>query len=216
MENTDSVKKETSNNKTSSRVDRTKKDLRRGLHELLKTENFDKISVKEICEHTSVNKMTFYHHYQDKYDLLDDCVREIGEEIYAKCQKNLPIEKREKAIVPLAAEVSTEVVEQCFNYQEEINNIVASSTSLGPFILQTSVEHLVELLMQEVEKLVTFKYPTEDIAAFLVGGYSYLIPKLMKRGREPREKTKDTFTHIYSDIINAMVIRKNAGEKVKA
>jgi hypothetical protein len=61
--------------------------------------------------------------------------------------------------------------------------------------------------MKEMEKLVEFKYPPEDIAAFLVGGYSFLISRLMDKERESREKIKDTFMHIYSDILNAMVIK---------
>ena len=193
--------------KKDPRIERTKRDLRRGLHELLQKENFDRVSVKGICDHTGVNKMTFYHHYQDKYDLLDDCVKEIGEEIYFKCEQKYSHLDWQNALAPMAAELSTEVVEQCFNYKDEINNIVKNTTSLGPVVLQTSVEKMVEVLMKEMEKLVEFKYPPEDIAAFLVGGYSFLISRLMDKERESREKIKDTFMHIYSDIVNAMVIK---------
>ncbi|MDD6240313.1 MAG: TetR/AcrR family transcriptional regulator [Eubacteriales bacterium] len=208
------MKNETDNpEKSDPRVERTKRDLRRGLNELLQTTDFDKITVKQICEQTSINKMTFYHHYQDKYDLLADIVQEIGKEIYNKCLQVVSPQTYEADLVTMAAELSTEVVEQCFAYKNEINNIVNSSTSLGPVVLQTTIEQLVELLMENMEKLVVFKYPREDLAAFLVGGYSYLIPRWMNKERESREKIKDTFTHIYSDIVNALIIRKEDSKK---
>jgi|GEM_PF-588020 AcrR family transcriptional regulator len=205
----------TKSGRADPRVERTKRDLRRGLEELLGNKSFDKISVAEICEKSSINKMTFYHHYQDKYDLLADCVREIGKEVYDRCIANVDVRlsNLDQDLVSVAAELSTEVVEQCFVYKDKINNIVGTGTSLGPVVLQTTVEKLVELLMKQMERLVTFKYPTEDMAAFLVGGYMNLIPKLMNKGRESREKIKDTFTHIYSDIVNALVVKKDLQAK---
>lgn len=199
--------------KADPRVERTKRDLRKGLEELLDEKSFDKITVGEICARSSINKMTFYHHYQDKYDLLADCVRELGKEIYERCTTNIRPSTFDEGLVSVAADLSTEVVEQCFVYKDKINNIVGGSTSLGPVVLQTSVENLVEVLMKQMEKLVTFKYPTEDLAAFLVGGYTNLIPKLMNKGRESREKIHDTFTHIYSDIVNALVVKKELQAK---
>lgn len=205
----------TKSGRADPRVERTKRDLRRGLEELLGNKSFDKISVAEICEKSSINKMTFYHHYQDKYDLLADCVREIGKEVYDRCIANVDVRlsNLDQDLVSVAAELSTEVVEQCFVYKDKINNIVGTGTSLGPVVLQTTVEKLVELLMKQMERLVTFKYPTEDMAAFLVGGYMNLIPKLMNKGRESREKIKDTFTYIYSDIVNALVVKKDLQAK---
>lgn len=39
--------------------------------ELLQTKDISKITVRELCEKTSLNRTTFYNHYLDIYDLLD-------------------------------------------------------------------------------------------------------------------------------------------------
>jgi AcrR family transcriptional regulator len=55
------------------RVRRTHTLLRQSLEKLLKTNDFDKISVQDIAEAATLNRATFYDHYPDKFALLE-CV----------------------------------------------------------------------------------------------------------------------------------------------
>ena len=43
--------------------------------QLLESESLDKITVRDIVEECEINRNTFYYHYSDIYDLLDDVVR---------------------------------------------------------------------------------------------------------------------------------------------
>ncbi len=52
------------------RVRRTRKLLWDALMALLVERDFEKISVKDICEQAMVHRTTFYKHYEDKHDLL--------------------------------------------------------------------------------------------------------------------------------------------------
>ncbi|ANZ64916.1 hypothetical protein AYR62_13095 [Secundilactobacillus paracollinoides] len=54
------------------RVRKTKQQLQRVLIQLLQTTTFSKITVKQICDTTLINRTTFYQHYHDKSDLLYD------------------------------------------------------------------------------------------------------------------------------------------------
>lgn len=56
------------------RVRRTHKLLQSSLIELVKEKPFDKITVTDICERAMVHRATFYTHFEDKYQLLDDCI----------------------------------------------------------------------------------------------------------------------------------------------
>lgn len=49
----------------------TKQALSQALKELLLTQNFDKISVGNICEKCGMNRKSFYYHFRDKYDLVN-------------------------------------------------------------------------------------------------------------------------------------------------
>ena len=62
------------------RVRRTKAMLRAALTELLKTKPVNEISVTELTRKADVNRGTFYAHYTDLYDMLEQMENEaIGE-----------------------------------------------------------------------------------------------------------------------------------------
>jgi AcrR family transcriptional regulator len=52
------------------RIRRTHKLLWEALLTLMTEQEFETISVKEICDRAMVHRTTFYKHYEDKYDLL--------------------------------------------------------------------------------------------------------------------------------------------------
>ena len=59
------------------RVRRTYKLLSQALMSLLLEKSFEEIFVTDICERAMVHRTTFYKHFEDKYHLLDFCVKEL-------------------------------------------------------------------------------------------------------------------------------------------
>lgn len=59
------------------RIRRTYKLLRDALIELIQEKPFEKISVTNICDRAMVHRATFYAHFEDKYQLLEYCVRDL-------------------------------------------------------------------------------------------------------------------------------------------
>jgi AcrR family transcriptional regulator len=63
------------------KMDRRKKYTRNALTEsiitLLKTKPITAITVKEICVRADINRSTFYAHYKDQFDLLEQIEEEI-------------------------------------------------------------------------------------------------------------------------------------------
>jgi len=53
------------------RIRRTRQLLQQALAGLLRTRDFDKLSVQEITDAAGVNRATFYAHYPDKFALLE-------------------------------------------------------------------------------------------------------------------------------------------------
>lgn len=49
----------------------TKRALQASLKELLQKKPLDKITIADITENCGVNRMTFYYHFKDIYDLVD-------------------------------------------------------------------------------------------------------------------------------------------------
>ncbi|MDX8367672.1 TetR/AcrR family transcriptional regulator [Cytobacillus sp. IB215665] len=63
------------------RVIRTKKMLRDALTELMEEKGLEGISVNELTKKADINRGTFYIHYHDKYDFLEQCENELFEGI---------------------------------------------------------------------------------------------------------------------------------------
>lgn len=62
--------------KTDLRIIRTKKSIKKAFFDLLKKKNYNKITIQDIAEEAVINRNTFYLHYLDKDDLLDQLSNE--------------------------------------------------------------------------------------------------------------------------------------------
>ena len=63
------------------RVRRTRKQLRECLVTLLKQKKVQDITVRELTELADLNRGTFYLHYKDVFDLMDQIKNELIEEV---------------------------------------------------------------------------------------------------------------------------------------
>jgi AcrR family transcriptional regulator len=78
-------------NQEDPRVLRTRKLIREAFSILLQKKDFDAITIKDIAQKASINRATFYAHYEDKYTLLEEITEQafykmIPEEI-THCQE---------------------------------------------------------------------------------------------------------------------------------
>ena len=69
--------------KLDPRVVRTRRMLRDALVALIADKGFDAITVQDITDRATVNRATFYLHYQDKNDLLIKSLREALDDLVA-------------------------------------------------------------------------------------------------------------------------------------
>jgi AcrR family transcriptional regulator len=60
---------------------KTKNALFQALASLLKEKEFDRITVSDIAKEAHVTRKTFYNHYQDKIDMVEEYQRLLSEEI---------------------------------------------------------------------------------------------------------------------------------------
>jgi len=63
------------------RVRKTRESLKTALIILLAEKDFKTVTVHDITEKADVNRGTFYHHYYDKYDLLEKTIEEMTEQL---------------------------------------------------------------------------------------------------------------------------------------
>jgi AcrR family transcriptional regulator len=63
--------------KIDPRITRTRALLINALGELMREKSFEAITVSEVAERATLNRVTFYAHFQDKFELLEEATREM-------------------------------------------------------------------------------------------------------------------------------------------
>jgi AcrR family transcriptional regulator len=82
--------KEKETSKVDPRIKRTRQLLMQAFGELMKEKRFQSITVQDIAERATVNRATFYAHFDDKYALLDYTIRESFRQQLATQMPNRP------------------------------------------------------------------------------------------------------------------------------
>ena len=59
------------------RILKTKKNLKKTLIELLNKKPFEQITVTELCQAAETSRITFYTHYNDKYELVEEIFQDM-------------------------------------------------------------------------------------------------------------------------------------------
>src|SRR5436305_12204831 len=72
------------------RVRRTHRLLWEALMAELSERAFEQITVKDICERAMVHRTTFYKHYEDKYALLEQGMRQMYDELVVAAEHRPP------------------------------------------------------------------------------------------------------------------------------
>ncbi|MGT2929182.1 TetR/AcrR family transcriptional regulator [Streptococcus dentasini] len=75
------------------RVLKTKRDIEAALTNLILTQGFYSLTVQDICKQALVSRSTFYSHYLDKYDIIEQLIAKtldpLQEKFAAKYGENL-------------------------------------------------------------------------------------------------------------------------------
>lgn len=152
------------------RILKTKRSLKQAMTEMLDKEDFEHISITELCRRAEVSRITFYSHYSDKYALLDDIFNDllaVGTEDYYRRQKeNNPGGKLTAGYVNMLDSILKVYYDRFDFFQHtdpEKNPYLASR--MYSIILET-----VEMHTLHVKKRMKLKYSPKKIAGFVCFG----------------------------------------------
>ncbi len=177
--------------KESRRVSLTKKMLRDSLCELLKKNNIQRISIKQICEAADVNRTTFYAHYCDRYELFRDVEADVASCVVAEIKKS-------------GCDSQERLLEQFFKYimdNIEKLRIICKNASDNKFAVNLA-ELSVRLCIND-EKFAKLKEETGDfIYRYIINGSLSIIEQLI--GDEIR-KTPGELADMFKKLVNGSV-----------
>ncbi len=164
------------NKKEDIRIKRSKYELNAALYKLLKEKSFSKITVIDICETANINRMTFYNHYQDKYDLSNESIlngfRLLREE-YDKRTKHLDIHKDVYECLSILAEIFVEFV---YNNVPVLNHILErNEDNLASFMFNRALDESFSNVILDAGFNDSMNPPISLVIAFFAGGSSSLF-----------------------------------------
>lgn len=152
------------------RITRTKRSLKAAMTEMLAREDFEHISITELCRRADISRITFYSHYNDKYALLDDIFEDmlqIGTEDYYRRQGEYnPAGKLAAGYVNMLDAI-LELYYNRFDFFQHTNpekNPYLASRFYS-IVLETVERHTLH-----VEKRLSLKYSPKKIAGFVCFG----------------------------------------------
>jgi len=153
--------------KTDLRVVKTKKILFETLLNLMKTKNFEKIKVSDICEESLINRSTFYAHYEDKYELL------IG--LFEERKLSLLKEFEDNENTSFSKEYLMELLSILINHIEENKEIYSAiliNNRNGILIdfLTDAIERDVSERLKSSNEFIDSSLPLDIIVKFYAGG----------------------------------------------
>lgn len=164
------------NKKEDIRIKRSKYELNAALYKLLKEKSFSKITVIDICETANINRMTFYNHYQDKYDLFNESIlngfRLLREE-YDKRTKHLDIHKDVYECLSILAEIFVEFV---YNNVPVLTHILErNEDNLASFMFNRALDESFSNVILDAGFNDSMNPPISLVIAFFTGGSSSLF-----------------------------------------
>ena len=134
------------NTKNNSRARKTRERLKEALLRLLARRDIVDVTVSRLCQEAGVNRSTFYAHYTDLHDLL----QQIEDEMFADFEKALETLYQPGTAGPEPVAVTTEVF-QCLKDNSDLCTVTLSDYGDKAFalkLLQRGRECCVENYLQ--------------------------------------------------------------------
>jgi len=157
------------------RITKTKRDLRVALIYLLKDLPFEKVTIGDVCEKAMVNRMTFYKHFKDKYDLLEQTIDYLMMQIIQKVTDAVtPVNSFEDFLEFCVALAQTIILESA-EKKDVFPALYRSDSGIVYDVMTRTMHQYIKMLVLELSKYKKLKYSLQTTTEFLSGGVIHLI-----------------------------------------
>lgn len=187
------------NNKKDLRVAKTQKYLYDALVNLMKDRPFEEIKVSDICNEAMINRSTFYAHYNDKYELLADYIKDLKESLTKELAKNKNISNTKEYYLEMIRLLLNHIEDKKDTYIEVmINN--KNSITMDIFYDVIDADITKRIKNDSANK---GEIPSEILAKFYIGAVFNVSTEWLKKDRKyTREDLLMYLDHLIPDELN--------------
>lgn len=184
----------------------TRMVIKKAYVDLLKqNKNFNEISVAEICRIADINRSTFYIHYLDVYDVLDDLIDEVIERVFTN---SIVIFK--DGIPDLS---SGEIIYRDIMKDERLVFLMSKFSDYTPYIEKASAasaESIIRSLPNDI------KLPQEELRAVITSllfSYQIMDRRLLK---DHTIKELESYNSLFNEYLIKPFFMKIAGNEKRS
>jgi AcrR family transcriptional regulator len=192
--------------KEDMRTIRTRKSLKNAILKLLNSNSIDKISIIDICNEANINRVTFYTHYKDKYELVHEVLEEVLKSIDEKIINYYESHQTGDPIRDYTSTMTTVIYKTCFENKRFLHALTKQENKefidmLSDLIAKNGVK-----MLSKISKDIKLKYPPDFIVKFILGGFSNVIFEWALKNDNMTEKEFLTyFDNLYYSILKANI-----------
>ena len=186
---------------------KTKQLIQHSFLQLLEQKSFDSITVGEISKAANINRGTFYLHYLDKYDLLDNIEKQMFEDLgnhIDKLQANYSSTQTfEKDQEHLAASLFNSIQAQAPLLKVFLNNHGRAGFH---YRFRDTFSKKVRMNLQQNKAFSNLNFSIDYFLAFITSAFLGLIEQWVQNDLD---KTPEEMTSLYIDIIRFIQSRED-------
>ena len=179
--------------KTDRRIKYTKMVLKQGLVNLLKIKPISKITVKEICEESDINRATFYTHYTDQFDLLKQIEKELVVDINNYLD-NYSFNDNVSEAHQMLCQIFEYIIEN-----NELCSVLLGDNGDQAFLMDIMLIVQRQCMLEWTTKRTIKKVDAEYIYSFITIGSIGLIQKWLRDGMK---KSSNEMAEFLTKLVN--------------
>lgn len=173
------------------RVIRTEKAIQAAFVKLVNEVGFEDVTVTSLAQEAMINRLTFYKHYTDKYDLAQSMIEHFGTLYEHVIQKRLTFTENNYSFKKVLEEQLTPDLTALFlNKQDELRAL--QSIQVGSLTLNKKLESVIAKYMPRLLHHDVSKLEQRLLVALLANILNYVIEEQhLPDYRELQQTLKD-------------------------
>jgi len=187
------------NSSEDRRIARTKAAIREALVALIEEKGFDALTVKDIAAKANINRGTFYLHYKDKFDLLDQTLEDIARDV-----ESILLEITSFSVADfINGQKPSAVIVKVFEYFNANASLMqAILATKGNYALQNRIkkimwQNIFEKNYATFIKKENLRVPSKYFASYIAAAHFGVVQEWLENGRR---ETPEEMARILSNL----------------
>lgn len=133
---------------TDLRVERTERAIQSAFVKIVNTSGFESVTITGLAQEAMINRLTFYKHYTDKYDLAQAMIEQFGVLYEQVIQKRLKLSRENMSLRDVLETLTPELNGLFVKRRAELRAL--QTIQVGTLTLNNRLEQVINRYMPQI------------------------------------------------------------------